>query len=94
MIPLWVAKWSVIIRECKRGWIGFGATLPRNTWCSWIDLTVRWCIPSMVAKTMPFRHNPTMLLRKGTKMTEFEIIATAIVVALVFAAKVYILSKI
>jgi len=26
----------------------------------------------MVAKTMPFRHNPTMLLRKGTKMTEFE----------------------
>jgi len=48
----------------------------------------------MVAKTMPFRHNPTMLLRKGTIMTEFEIIATAIVVALVFAAKVYILSKI
>jgi len=26
----------------------------------------------MVAKTMPFRHNPTMLLRKGTIMTEFE----------------------
>jgi len=48
----------------------------------------------MVAKTMPFRHNPTMLLRKGTKMTEFEIIATAIVVEMVLAAKGYILSKI
>jgi hypothetical protein len=35
-----------------------------------------------------------MLKRKGNEMTEFEIITSAIVVALVFAAKVYILSKI
>ena len=73
MIPLWVAKWSVIIRECKRGWIGSGATLQRNTWCSWIDPVDRSSIGSMVAKTTPFRHNPTMLLRKGTEMTNKDL---------------------
>jgi hypothetical protein len=27
----------------------------------------------MVAKTTPFRHNPTMLLRKGTEMTNKDL---------------------